>query len=107
MAMQRAIATATRVAGDKDSNGKGGKGNGDGNKGVRQGTATATKRAMWTVTTSYVPTKEPTTVLKVLVLVEHIFVLKFLYSCAPFWNLARKLTCPCPFQKRCTGDYHL
>ncbi len=40
--------------------------------------------------TSYVPTPEPTTKLTALVLVEDIFVLEFLYSWAPFWNLARK-----------------
>jgi hypothetical protein len=49
--------------------------------------------------TSYVPTTEPTTELTALVLVEAIIVLKFLYSCAPFWNLARKWTCPRPYQK--------
>ncbi len=43
-------ATAMRVAGNKEGNGEGGKGNGDSNKGVRQGTALATKWAMVTVT---------------------------------------------------------
>jgi hypothetical protein len=35
-----------RVAGNKEGYGEGGKGNGDSNKGVRQGTALATKWAM-------------------------------------------------------------
>jgi hypothetical protein len=43
-------AMAMRVAGNKEGNGEGGKGNGDSNKGVRQGTALATKWAMVTVT---------------------------------------------------------
>ncbi len=37
---------AMRVAGNTDGNGEGGKGNGNSNKGVRQGTAAATKMAM-------------------------------------------------------------
>jgi hypothetical protein len=82
-------------------------GDGNGDKGAGRGTATATKRAMVTVTTSYVPTVEPTTEPTALVLVEDIFVLKFLYSCAPFWNLARKWTCPCPFQKGAQESNHL
>jgi hypothetical protein len=40
---------ATRVVGNKEGNGEGGKGNGDSNKVVRQGTVMATKRAMATV----------------------------------------------------------
>ncbi len=40
----------TRVAGDKDGNGEGGKGDGHSDKGVRQGTALATKWAMATAT---------------------------------------------------------
>jgi hypothetical protein len=40
----RAMMTAMRVAGNKESNGKGDKGNGNSNKGVRGGTAMATKR---------------------------------------------------------------
>jgi hypothetical protein len=43
-------AMAMRVVGNKEGNGEGGKGNGDSNKGVRQGTALATKWAMATVT---------------------------------------------------------
>ncbi len=39
-----------RVAGNKEGNGKGGKGNDNGNKGVSQGMAIATKRAIATVT---------------------------------------------------------
>jgi hypothetical protein len=46
----KVMAIATRVAGDKEGSGKGGKGNGNNNKGVRQGTAMATKRAMATAT---------------------------------------------------------
>jgi hypothetical protein len=40
-------ATAMRVAGDKEGNGKGGKGKGNGNKIVRQGTVMATKMAIF------------------------------------------------------------
>ncbi len=36
MAMKRAMATATRVVGDEEGNGNGGKSNGDGNKGGRR-----------------------------------------------------------------------
>ncbi len=36
MAMKREMATATTVAGNKESNGGGGKSNGDGNKGGGQ-----------------------------------------------------------------------
>jgi hypothetical protein len=43
-------ATGMRLAGNKEGNGKGGKGNGDNNKGVRQGTTMATKGAKVTVT---------------------------------------------------------
>ncbi len=43
-------AAAMRVAGNKEGNGEGSKGNGDSNKGVRQGTALATKWAMATAT---------------------------------------------------------
>jgi hypothetical protein len=43
-------ATAMRVVGNKEGNGKGSKGDGDGNKGVIRGTAIATKWAMATVT---------------------------------------------------------
>jgi hypothetical protein len=43
-------AMATRVAGNKEGNGEGGKGNGDSDKGVRQGTALAMKWAMATAT---------------------------------------------------------
>ncbi len=39
-----------RVAGNEERNGEGGKGNGDSDKGVRQGTALATKWAMATAT---------------------------------------------------------
>jgi hypothetical protein len=39
-----------RMAGNEEGNGEGGKGNGDSNKGVRQGTALATKWAMATAT---------------------------------------------------------
>jgi hypothetical protein len=45
-----------RMAGNKEGNGGCGKGNGDSNKGVRQGTALATKWAM--ATAARVPGKE-------------------------------------------------
>jgi hypothetical protein len=77
---KRAMVTATRVVGKEEGNGKGSKGD-----------------SQWD--TSYVLTPEPRTELTALVLVEDIFVLELLYSCAPFSNLARKWTCPCPFQK--------
>jgi hypothetical protein len=80
MAMKRAMATATRVAGGNECICVGSKGDSQ-------------------LDTSHVPTLEPTTELTALVLVEVIFVLKFLYSCAPFWNLAKKWTCLCTFQK--------
>ncbi len=41
-------AMAMRVVGNKEGNGKGGKGGGDSNKGVRQGTALMSKWAMAT-----------------------------------------------------------
>jgi hypothetical protein len=41
---------AMRVAGNEEGNGEGGKGNGYSDKGVRQGTALATKWAMATAT---------------------------------------------------------
>ncbi len=72
MATKRAMVTPTRVVGNKEGDGKSSKGNSE-----------------WD--TSYVPTPEPSTEeLTALVLVEGIFALEFLYSCAPFWNLARK-----------------
>jgi hypothetical protein len=44
----RAVVMAMRVAGDEEGDCKGGKGDGNGDKGVRQGPAMATKRAMAT-----------------------------------------------------------
>ncbi len=46
----RAMATAMKVAGDKEGSKEGGKFDGNDNKGVRQGMATASKRAMVTAT---------------------------------------------------------
>ncbi len=47
---KRAMATVTRVADNKEDNGKAGQGNGNSDKGVGQETAMATKRAMATAT---------------------------------------------------------
>jgi hypothetical protein len=68
MATKRVMATGTRLARDKEGDCKGGKGDSQFD--------------------TYVPTTDQTTELTALVLVEYIFVLKFVYSCAPIWNLA-------------------
>ncbi len=70
MATKRAIATATRVAGNKKGIGEGGKGNSQ-------------------LDTSYVPTPEPTSEPTALVVKEDIVVHEFMHSCAPSLNLAR------------------
>jgi hypothetical protein len=46
----RAMAAAMRVVGDNENDGDYGKGNDNGNKGVRQGTAMAMRRALVTAT---------------------------------------------------------